>query len=33
MLSAGVGFLAACGVFGEEFRQTVLHNHKPTMPQ
>jgi hypothetical protein len=31
--TAGVGFLAGCGCFGEEARQFVLHNLKPTVAQ
>jgi hypothetical protein len=30
---AGVGFLAACGVFGEEARQVALRSFKPTVQQ
>jgi len=28
--AGGVGFLAACGVFGEALRQIALRQHKPT---
>lgn len=28
-----MGFLAACGVFGEELRQAALRGHRPTVPQ
>jgi hypothetical protein len=31
--TAGIGFLAACGVFGEELRQAILRDHKPVVPQ
>jgi hypothetical protein len=31
--TGGMGFLAACGVFGEVARQTALRGHKPTVPQ
>jgi hypothetical protein len=31
--SIGVGFFAACGVFGEEMRQTALRNLPPTKAQ
>jgi hypothetical protein len=30
---AGMGFLAACGVFGEAARQMSLRGHVPTAPQ
>ena len=30
---AGMGFLAACGVFGEAARQMSLREHVPTAPQ
>jgi hypothetical protein len=29
----GMGFLAACGVFGEELRQVALRRHQPLMAQ
>jgi hypothetical protein len=31
--SAGMGFLAGCGVFGEEARQFAVRNLKPTVAQ
>jgi hypothetical protein len=31
--TAGMGFLAACGVFGEELRQEKLREQKPLVPQ
>jgi hypothetical protein len=31
--TGGMGFLAACGVFGEELRQAALRGHQPTVPQ
>jgi hypothetical protein len=31
--TGGMGFLAACGVFGEVARQMALRGHKPTVPQ
>jgi hypothetical protein len=31
--TAGMGFLAACGVFGEEARQLALRGHQPTVTQ
>jgi hypothetical protein len=31
--TAGIAFLAGCGVFGEEARQFALRNLKPTVPQ
>jgi hypothetical protein len=31
--TGGMGFLAACGVFGEELRQAALRGHRPTVPQ
>jgi hypothetical protein len=30
---AGMGFLVACGVFGEELRQAIQRNHKQLVPQ
>jgi hypothetical protein len=31
--TAGMGFLAACGVFGEELRQAILREQEPLVPQ
>ena len=33
MATGGMGFLAACGVFGEELRQAALRGHRPMVPQ
>jgi hypothetical protein len=33
LATGGVGFLAACGVFGEELRQAALRGHQPKVPQ
>jgi hypothetical protein len=30
LAASGMGFLAACGVFGEAMRQHALRNHRPT---
>jgi hypothetical protein len=29
LAGSNVGFLAACGVFGDEMKASVLRNHKP----
>jgi hypothetical protein len=33
LATGGIGFLAACGVFGEVARQFAVRNFKPTVPQ
>jgi hypothetical protein len=33
MATGGMGFLAACGVFGEQLRQVALRGHQPMVPQ
>jgi hypothetical protein len=32
-IGGGLGFLAACGVFGDELKQVALRAHKPTLKQ